>query len=144
MGEGRGAARLVSLWPFLLCSLFHVAADHERDWPPFKFFFRVVGNQSIRFFFKYAKCEKQQSLSLQSMAPLKPFGIPSLWLEDCSESPDAFRFFFKKNDIFLLTQAPIVIWFDGIIIIIYYYYLFNDGLPFVFVVFDGLVLWQLM
>ena len=27
-------------------------------------------------------------------------------------------------DILLLTQAPIVVWFDGIIIV-YYYYLFN-------------------
>ena len=45
------------------------------------------------------------------------------------EGLGAFRFFFKNKNILLLTQAPIVVWFDGIIIV-YYYYRFNYVLYF--------------
>ena len=60
-------------------------------------------------------------------------------------------------DILLLTQGPIVVWFDGIVIV-YYCYLFNHVvcvffflimyycsvvLPFVFAAFGGLV-WRLI
>ena len=41
-------------------------------------------------------------------------------------------------DIILLTQAPIVVWFDGIVIVHYYYLSIMYCIAFVLVVFDGL------
>ena len=50
-------------------------------------------------------------------------------------------------DILLLTQGPIVVWFDGIIIVYYYtintFFYYVLFCLFVFVVFGGLV-WRLM
>ena len=45
-------------------------------------------------------------------------------------------------DILLLTQAPMVVWFDGIIIV-YYYTLFSYVLVYCLIIVDGLI-WQSM
>ena len=46
-------------------------------------------------------------------------------------------------DIFLLTQAPIVVWFEGIIIVYYYYLSITYCIVFCFVL-SGVPVWQLM